>query len=83
MVFDGDVRTCAGPDFQCAEVIPFLPPGKILVHQFAVDYPSMPGIARPFGYSGSMVWYDTAGYRTFDELENSLELVVCVTRIEH
>lgn len=74
MVFDGDVRTCAGPDFQCAEVIPFLPPGKLLAHQFAVDYPSMPGITRPPGYSGSMVWFDTAGYRTFEELENSLEL---------
>jgi hypothetical protein len=74
MVFDGDVRTCAGPDFQCAQVIQFPPPGGISVHQFAVDYPSMPGIARPPGYSGSMVWYDTAGYRTFDELEISLEL---------
>lgn len=74
MVFDDDVRSCAGPDFQCAEVIQFPAPGKILPHQFAIDYPLMPGIVHPPGYSGSMVWCDTAGYRTFEDLEKSLNL---------
>lgn len=83
MVFDDDVRSCAGPDFQCAEVIEFPAPGKIPSHQFAIDYPLMPGIVRPPGYSGSMVWCDTAGYRTFDELEKSLNLGAVGTITHH
>lgn len=75
MVLDNDdVRSCAGPDFQCAEVIAIQVPGDIPRHQFAVDYPAMPGIVSPPGYSGSMVWYDTAGSRTLEDLEKSLEL---------
>ncbi len=73
MVLDDDLRSCAGPDFQCAAVVQLPAPG-ILPHQFAIDYPLMPGIVHPPGYSGSMIWCDTAGYRTFDELEKALNL---------
>jgi len=74
VILDGDVRNCAGPDFQCAVVVPSTSVQEIKSHQFAIDYPAMPGIVRPPGYSGSMVWYDTAGYRTIQDLENGLTI---------
>jgi hypothetical protein len=75
MVFlDGDVRSCPGPDFQCATVVPSTSVKDIKSHQFAIDYPAMHGIVSPPGYSGSMVWYDMAGYRTIQDLENDLTI---------
>jgi hypothetical protein len=69
-----EVLDLAMPDVQCASVLnpdslPALKP-----HQFAIDYPSMPGIVGPAGYSGSMVWYDTAGLRTLPDLRESLSI---------
>jgi len=50
---DDGIRDLALGDFQCAAVIePALASG-LRWHQLAVDYPSMPGIVNPCGYSGS------------------------------
>jgi hypothetical protein len=65
---EGIVSDLALPDFQCATVVDPASLSGIQPHQFAIDYPSMPGIVRPGGYSGSMVWYDRANCRTLEEL---------------
>jgi len=83
VLLDGDVRSCAGPDFQCASLLPLAPLHDVKAHQFAIDYPAMPGIVRPGGYSGSMVWYDRAGCRTIYDLEKELTLGAAGIITEH
>lgn len=66
------VTDLALADFQGAivmdrSIIPGLQP-----FQFPIDYPKMAGVALPGGYSGALVWYDTANCRTVEQLQGSL-----------
>ena len=75
VILDGDVRNCAGPDFQCAVVVPSTSVQEIKSHQFAGS--TIQRCLVLFAhreYSGSMVWFDTAGYRTIQDLENGLTI---------
>jgi hypothetical protein len=83
VVLDGEVRSCAGPDFQCGTVLPSTSIRDMKSHQFAIDYPAMPGIVRPRGYSGSMVWYDAAGYRTIQDLQRELTIAAAGIITDH
>lgn len=76
----GEVRDLALPDFQFARVLdrPSLNP-----NQFAIDYPQIPGIVRPSGYSGSMVWYDDACCRTLEELREGLVVAAAGIVTDH
>lgn len=74
ILLEDDVRSCASPDFQCARVIPPTSVPVMQPHQFAIDYPEMRGIVQPPGYSGSMAWYDTAGYRSIQDIRRQLTI---------
>ena len=78
-----EVRDLALPDFQCAKVLNPDSLNKLKPHQFAIDYPSMPGIVRPVGFSGSMVWYDDAACRTPEELRGRLSVAPAGIVTEH
>jgi hypothetical protein len=67
-------RDLALLDFQCATVLEPASASGLRWCQFAVDYPSIPGIVNPRGYSGSMVWYDRAGCGTLEELGERLSM---------
>jgi hypothetical protein len=66
------VTDLALPDFQGASVIDPNAIPALQPFQFAVDYPTMTGVVRPGGYSGSMVWYDKANSGTLAELQQLL-----------
>ena len=78
-----DVRDLALTDFQCAEVLNPDSLRDLKPHQFAIDYPAMLGIVPPGGFSGSMVWYDGAGCRTFEELRSGLSVAAAGVVTEH
>jgi len=67
------VTDLALADFQGASVVDSSSLG-LQPFQFAIDYPTTPGLMLPGGYSGAMVWYDRAGCKTLDELRQGLEL---------
>jgi hypothetical protein len=62
------VTDLALADFQSATVVDPASVSNPRPHEFAIDYPSTPGIPDPRGYSGSMVWYDRANCLTLEEL---------------
>lgn len=68
------VKDLAPLDFQCATVLEPASASGLRWCQLAVDYPSIPGIVNPCGYSGSMVWYDRAGCGTLEELGERLSM---------
>jgi len=67
------VTDLALADFQAATVVDASGFG-LQPFQFAIDYPILPGLVLPGGYSGSMVWYDKAGCTTVGELRQGPQL---------